>query len=65
MSLSMWCGLAARRQAGKQKDLGLIRFGSPFSSKKKEKEKKSGIWTLSCDFDHTLNETLKCLSCPP
>ena len=27
------CGLAVRRQAGKQKDLGSIRFGSPFSSK--------------------------------
>ena len=26
------CGLAARRLAGKQKDLGSIRFGSPFSS---------------------------------
>ena len=27
------CGLAVRRQAGKQKDLGSIRFGCPFSSK--------------------------------
>ena len=26
------CGLAVRRQAGEQKDLGSIRFGSPFSS---------------------------------
>ena len=26
------CGLAVRRSAGKQKDLGSIRFGSPFSS---------------------------------
>ena len=26
------CGLVARRQAGKQKDLGPIRFGFPFSS---------------------------------
>ena len=26
------CGLAVRRLAGKQKDLGSIRFGSPFSS---------------------------------
>ena len=25
------CGLAVRRLAGKQKDLGSIRFGSPFS----------------------------------
>ena len=28
------CGLAVRRLAGKQKDLGSIRFGSPFSSPK-------------------------------
>ena len=27
------CGLAVRRLAGKQKDLGSTRFGSPFSSK--------------------------------
>ena len=27
------CGLAVRRLAGKQKDLGSNRFGSPFSSK--------------------------------
>ena len=27
------CGLAVRRQVGKQKDLGSIRFGSPFPSK--------------------------------
>ena len=27
------CGLAVRRWAGKQKDLGSIRFGSPFSSR--------------------------------
>ena len=27
------CGLAVRRLAGKQKDLGSIHFGSPFSSK--------------------------------
>ena len=27
------CGLAVRREAGKQKDLGSIRFRSPFSSK--------------------------------
>ena len=29
------CGLAARRLAGKQKDLGSIRFGSHFSSLQK------------------------------
>ena len=29
------CGLAVRRLAGKQKDLGSIRFGSPFSSLQK------------------------------
>ena len=29
------CGLAIRRLAGKQKDLGSIRFGSPFSSLQK------------------------------
>ena len=29
------CGLAVWRLAGKQKDLGSIRFGSPFSSIKK------------------------------
>ena len=27
------CGLAVKRYAGKQKDLGSIRFGSPLSSK--------------------------------
>ena len=27
------CGLAVRRLDGKQRDLGSIRFGSPFSSK--------------------------------
>ena len=50
------CGLAVRRLAGKQKDLGTIRFGSPFSSK------KCGLWTLSCEFAHTINETLKWLT---
>ena len=29
------CGLVVRRLAGKQKDLGSIRFGSPFSSLQK------------------------------
>ena len=29
------CGLAVRRLAGKQKDLGSIRFGSPLSSLQK------------------------------
>ena len=29
------CGLAVRRLAGQQKDLGSIRFGSPFSSLQK------------------------------
>ena len=45
---------------GKQKGLGSIRFGSPFSSK------NGGLWTLSCDFAHTVIETLKFShSCPP
>ena len=48
------CGLAVRRLAGKQKDLGSIRFGSLFSSLQ-----KLWLWTLSCDFTHTINETLK------
>ena len=30
-----WCGRAVRRLAGKQKDLGSIRLGSPFSSLQK------------------------------
>ena len=30
-----WCGLTVRRLAVKQKDLGSIRFGSPFSSLQK------------------------------
>ena len=37
------CGLAVRRKAGKQKDLGSIRFGSPFSS-------KIVVYRLSCNF---------------
>ena len=52
------CGLAVRRLAGKQKDLGSIRFGSPSSSLKK----KCGLWTLSCDFVHSIDETLKWLA---
>ena len=32
-----------------------IRFGSPLSS-------KSALWTLSCDFAHTINETSKWLT---
>ena len=48
------CGLAVRRLAGKQKDLGSIRFGSPFSFLQ-----KLFLWTLPCDFAHTINETLK------
>ena len=51
-------GLAVRRQAGNQKDLGAIRFGSPFSSK----NNNCGLWTLSCDFAHTIHETLKWLT---
>ena len=27
------CGLAVKREVGKQKDVGSVRFGSPFSSK--------------------------------
>ena len=34
-SLVSRCGLVVRRLAGKQKDLGSIRFGSPFSSLQK------------------------------
>ena len=61
VTLSGRCGLAVRRLAGKQKDLGSIRFGSPFSSLKKNL-KKSGLWALSCDFAHTIDETLKWLT---
>ena len=35
LSLVSRCGLVVRRLAGKQKDLGSIRFGSPFSSLQK------------------------------
>ena len=50
------CGLAVRRQAGTQKDLGSILFGSPFLFK------NCGLWTLSCGFAHTISETLKRLT---
>ena len=46
------CGLTVRRQAGKQKDLGSIRIGSPFSS-------KIVVYGQFYDFTHTLKETLK------
>ena len=50
------CGLAVRRLASEQKDLGSIRFGSPFSSLQK-------LWFMeSCDFAHTIIETLKWLT---
>ena len=42
--------------AGKQKDFGSIRFGSPFSSN------IVVYGHLSCDFAHTINETLKRLT---
>ena len=48
--------LAVRRWAGKQKDLGSIRFGSPLSSK----IVVNGH--LSSDFAYTVNETLRCLT---
>ena len=48
-------GPALRHYARMQKDQGSIRFGSPFSSK------NCGSWTQSCDFVHTVNETIKCL----
>ena len=51
------CGLAVRRLAGKQKDLGSIRFGSPFSSLR-----KNVVYGQSCDFAHTIKETLKWLT---
>ena len=50
------CGLTVRRLAGKQKDLGSIRFGSPFSSKIVVYERLSSV------FAHTINETLKWLT---
>ena len=53
-------GLAVRRQAGKQRDLGSnpLRLSFLFKS--------CGLWTLSCDFvSLTINETLKWLSTLP
>ena len=49
-------GLAVRRQAGKQRDLGsnLLRLSFLFKS--------CGLWTLSCDFFPHIYETLKWLS---
>ena len=49
-------GLAVRRLAGKQKDLGSnpLRLSFLFKS--------CGLWTLSCDFVPRNYETLKCLS---
>ena len=47
------CGLVVRRLAGKQKDLGSIRALLSLLFK------NCGLWTLSCDFAHTINETLK------
>ena len=49
-------GLVVRRWAGKQTDLSSIRFGSPFSPK------IMVYGQPSCDFAHTVNETLKWLS---
>ena len=48
-------GLAARRQAGKQRDLGsnLLRLSFHFKS--------CGLWALSCDFVPHSYETLKWL----
>ena len=48
------CGLAVRCYAGKQ-DLGSIHFSSPFSS-------KIVVSRQSCDFAHTINEMLKCIT---
>ena len=50
------CGPAVRRQAGRQKDLGSIRFRSPFVFK------ICGLWTMSRDFARTVNEILKWLT---
>ena len=49
------CGPVVRRLAGKQKDLGSIRFGFPFSSL----QINVVYGTLSCDFAHTINENIK------
>ena len=48
-------GLAVSCLAGKQMELASIRFGSPFSPLQK-------LWFMSCDFAHTINETLKWLT---
>ena len=52
-------GLAVRRSAGKQKDLGsnLLRLSFHFKS--------CGLWTLSCDFVPHNYETLKWISSLP
>ena len=50
-------GLAVRRQADKQTDLGSIRFRLSFLLKK-----IVGNRHLSCDFAHTINETFKWLT---
>ena len=49
------CDLALRRLAGKQKDLGSIRFGSPFSS-------KIVVYGHGLVTAHTINEMLKWLA---
>ena len=51
-----WFGLAVRRSAGKQKDLGSIRFGSPLSSK------VAAYGHCIVTLPLTMNETLKWLS---
>ena len=50
------CGLAVRHKAGKQKNLGSILFGSPFSTKI--------VVYGHClvTFAHIVNETLKWLT---
>ena len=52
-------GLAVRRWAGKQKDLGSNLFRLCFLFK------SCGLWTLSCDFVPHSYETLKWLSSLP
>ena len=51
------CGLAVRRLAGKQKDLGSIRFCSPFSSLQ-----KIVVYGHCLVTAHTINGTLKWLT---
>ena len=53
------CGLAVRRLAGKQIGRTLVRSASALLSLL---FKNCGLWTLSCDFDHAINETLKWLT---